>query len=126
MILTDETVENNPILRARNREECRSWLADNCQTEKVVWLIVYHKTSKAPSVHWHDAIENTLCYGWVDSKAKKRGTDNCYLKFTPRNPKSTWGKRSKERALKMIALGLMTSNGQKVIDTARENGKWDA
>ncbi len=105
--------------------EWREWLKENCQTEKSIWLIVYHKTSKMPSVRWHDAIENALCYGWVDSKAQSRNKESCFLKFTPRNPKSKWGKRNKERAIRMTEQGLMTEFGQKLIDIAKETGKWD-
>ncbi|MEZ4907887.1 MAG: hypothetical protein R2771_09695 [Saprospiraceae bacterium] len=114
-----------PSLRALNIEEWRNWLENNCENEKLIWLIVYHKSSKTPSIHWHDAIENALCYGWVDSLAKKRDKESCYLKFTPRNPKSNWGKRSKERAIKMMELNLMTEHGLKLINIAKENGKWD-
>ncbi|HOO10258.1 MAG TPA: hypothetical protein PKW06_09990 [Cyclobacteriaceae bacterium] len=120
----NETVESNPALMVENTKEWRDWLEQNWKKEKVIWLIVFHKTSKTPSVHWHEAIENALCYGWVDSKAKKRDKESCYLKFTPRNPKSNWGKRSKERALRMIERKLMTEHGQKLIDIAKENGKW--
>ncbi len=102
----------------------RQWLNKYCQTEKSVYLIVFHKKSKIPSVHWHDAIENALCFGWVDSKANKRDSESCYLKFTPRNPKSKWGKRNKERAVKMIESGLMTQHGQALIDIAKSTGKW--
>ncbi|WP_369049544.1 YdeI family protein [Tenacibaculum sp. UWU-22] len=125
MIKTIETVESSPTLRVKNVSEWRNWLERNCEKEKIIWLIVYHKSSKTPSVHWHDAIENALCYGWVDSKAKKRDKESCYLKFTPRNPKSNWGKRSKERALRMIEQNLMTEHGLNLIKIAKENGKWN-
>jgi len=125
MTKTIETVESSPTLRVENVSEWRNWLEKNCEKENIIWLIVYHKSSKKPSVHWHDAIENALCYGWVDSKAKKRNKESCYLKFTPRNQKSNWGKRSKERALKMIDKNLMTEHGLKLINIAKENGKWD-
>jgi uncharacterized protein YdeI (YjbR/CyaY-like superfamily) len=101
-----------PSLIAKPTEEWREWLRSNCDSEKSVYLIVYHKKSKTQSVHWHDAIEHALCFGWVDSKAIKRDAESCFLKFTPRNPKSKWGKRNKERALKMIENGLMTEHGQ--------------
>jgi uncharacterized protein YdeI (YjbR/CyaY-like superfamily) len=61
----------------------------------------------------------------VDSKAQSRDKESCFLKFTPRNPKSKWGKRNKERAIKMIEQGLMTEPGQRLIDLAKETGKWD-
>ncbi|MGD9994798.1 MAG: YdeI family protein [Salinivirgaceae bacterium] len=119
-----EIFEGIPTLYVSSLVEWRQWLANNCQTEKAIYLIVYHKKSKVPSVHWHDAIENALCYGWVDSKAKSRDKESCYLKFTPRNKKSKWGKKNKERAQKMIANGLMTEHGQQLIDWAKDTGKW--
>ncbi len=105
-------------------EDWRKWLNDNCQIEKSVWLIVYHKNCKTPSVHWHDAIENSLCFGWVDSKSMKRDKESCYLKFTPRNPKSNWGKRNIERAIKLTDSGLMTQYVQELINIAKSTGKW--
>ncbi|MBK9566096.1 MAG: hypothetical protein IPO37_13230 [Saprospiraceae bacterium] len=120
-----EIIDYKQTLFASSVEEWRKWLSDNCAIEKSVWLIVFHKKSKTPSVHWHDAIENALCYGWVDSKAKKRDEESCYLKFTPRNPKSKWGKRNIERAIKMTKQGLMTKYGQQLIDIAKQTGKWE-
>ncbi|MBN2425264.1 MAG: hypothetical protein JXR46_15310 [Calditrichaceae bacterium] len=120
-----EIKEGIPTLCAASVDEWRQWLENNGQTKQAVWLIVYHKKSKVASVHWHDAIENALCYGWVDSKAAGRDKESCFLKFTPRSPKSKWGKRNKERALKMTEKGLMTKHGQKLIDIAKETGKWD-
>jgi uncharacterized protein YdeI (YjbR/CyaY-like superfamily) len=120
-----ETLDGIPTITVSSTDEWRKWLNANCTAERSIWLIVYHKKSKTPSVHWHDAIENALCYGWVDSKAKGRDKESCYLKFTPRNPKSKWGKRNRERAVRMIELGLMTIHGQLLIDLAKQTGKWD-
>ncbi|NVO19775.1 MAG: hypothetical protein HXX13_08745 [Bacteroidetes bacterium] len=127
---TTKRILNNPdnhqALYASSIAEWRKWLAENGQTEKSAWLIIYHKTSKVHSVHWHDAIEHALCFGWVDSKAVKRDHESCYLKFTPRNPRSKWGIRNKERAAKMINEGFMTAPGKALIDIAIETGKWDS
>jgi uncharacterized protein YdeI (YjbR/CyaY-like superfamily) len=120
-----ETKDGIQTLYIKSMEEWREWLRTHCQTEKSVYLIVYHKKSKTPSVHWHQAIENALCFGWVDSKAHKRDQESCYLKFTPRNPKSKWGKKSGEGAEKMAKNGLMTEYGQKLIDIAKKTGKWE-
>jgi uncharacterized protein YdeI (YjbR/CyaY-like superfamily) len=121
-----ESKDGIKTLYASSLEEWRKWLCGNCETEKAVWLIVYHKQSKTPSVHWLDAIENALCYGWVDSKAQTRDEESAYLKFTPRNPKSHWGKRNQARAQRMIDKGLMTKHGQALIDIAKTAGKWDS
>lgn len=120
-----ETKDGIKTLHASSIQDWRKWLNKNCEKEKSIWLIVYHKNSMTPSVHWHDAIENALCYGWVDSKAVKRDKESVYLKFTPRNPKSKWGKKNKERAEEMTERGLMTKHGQALIDIAKKTGKWD-
>jgi uncharacterized protein YdeI (YjbR/CyaY-like superfamily) len=120
-----ELKENIQTFVARSTEEWRDWLSTHCQTEKSVYLIIFHKSSKIPGIHWHDAIENALCFGWVDSKAIKRDKESCYLKFTPRNPKSRWGKKNKERVIKMTEMGLMTKYGQDLIDISKSTGKWD-
>ena len=104
----------------------RAWLAEHCTTEPAIWLIVYHRDSATPSVHWHDAIEQALCFGWVDSRARKRDADSAYLRFTPRNPKSKWGKKNRARAVKLIASGQMTEHGQKLIDLAQATGRWES
>jgi uncharacterized protein YdeI (YjbR/CyaY-like superfamily) len=119
-----ELKDDAKTLYVSSLRDWRKWLNQNCQTEKSIWLIVYHKNSKTPSVHWHDAIENALCYGWVDSKANSRDKESCFLKFTPRNPKSKWGERNKKRALKMSEQGLTTQYGQRLIDIAKATGKW--
>jgi len=116
--------EYQPSFFARTLAEWRQWLAENGQKEKSVYLIVYHVKSGIPSVHWHDAIEHALCFGWVDSRAYKRDAESCFLRFTPRNAASTWGKKNQQRAQKMIDAGLMTEFGQRMIDIAKTTGKW--
>jgi uncharacterized protein YdeI (YjbR/CyaY-like superfamily) len=119
-----ETVNGVRTLYARDLAEWRSWLEENCRSGEAVWLIVYNKGSSTPSVRWHDAIENALCYGWVDSKAVKRDRESCYLCFSPRNPNSTWGRMNRQRAEKMIEAGLMRPRGQELIDHAKAIGTW--
>ena len=121
-----ETKDGKQAVYAPSRKEWRDWLEANSQTEKSVWLILYHKKSEVESVNLNDATEEALCFGWIDSLCKKRDQESYYLTFTPRNPKkSKWSKPNRERAAKMIEQGLMTKQGQLLIDIARENGKWD-
>jgi uncharacterized protein YdeI (YjbR/CyaY-like superfamily) len=109
---------------ASTTADWRAWLAQNCRSEKEVWLVIYHKDSGTPSVRYHEAIEHALCYGWIDSQARKRDADSSLLRFTPRNPHSTWSGVNRQRAAKMIELGLMTEHGQALIELARANGTW--
>jgi hypothetical protein len=97
----------------------RAWLAQNCRSEKEVWLVIYHTGSGTPSVRYHEAIAHALCYGWIDSQARKRNADSSCLRFTPRNSRSTWSRVNRQRARKMIELGLMTEHGQALIELAR-------
>ena len=120
-----ETKNGVQVFYAKTRDEWRNWLTENCQSEKSVGLIVYHKKSKTPSVHFREAIEEAVCFGWVDSRADKRDDESFYLLFSQRNLKSSWGKVSKERAEKMIKAGLMTVHGQAIIDLAKETGTWN-
>jgi uncharacterized protein YdeI (YjbR/CyaY-like superfamily) len=119
------TAENyTPTLFAKDIDEWRLWLANNCRSESRIFLVVFHKSSKTASVHWHEAIEHALCFGWVDSIAHKRDSESCYLKFTPRNPKSKWGKKNIERANRMISFGFMRQPGLELIEKAKSTGKW--
>ena len=110
----------------KSRNEWRQWLAEHHQREKSVWLIIYHKSSETASVYYEEAVEEALCFGWIDSVAHKRDEESRYQFFSPRKAKSNWSKSNKERAERMIAAGLMTTEGQKRIDLAKETGTWDA
>jgi uncharacterized protein YdeI (YjbR/CyaY-like superfamily) len=102
----------------------RTWLARHCQSEKEVWLVIHHKDSGTPSVRYHEAIEHALCYGWIDSHARTRDADSSLLRFTPRNPRSSWSRVNRQRAARMTALGLMTEHGRALIEQAKANGTW--
>lgn len=121
-----ETKDGIPAFHAKTNEEWRAWLKENGQSEKAVLLIMYHKDSKTLSVPYHEAIEEALCYGWIDSKANKRDDESSFLCFTPRKPKSIWSKINKDRVEKMSSKGLMTPAGQALIDLAKKTGTWDA
>jgi uncharacterized protein YdeI (YjbR/CyaY-like superfamily) len=109
---------------ASTTADWRAWLAQNCQSEKEVWLVICHAGRGTPGVRYHEAIEHALCYGWIDSQARKRDADSCHLRFTPRRPHSTWSRVNRQRAAKMTEQGLMTEYGQAPIELARANGTW--
>ena len=109
---------------ASTTEGWRAWLARNGRSEKEVWLVIHHKDSATPSVRYHEAIEHALCFGWIDSQARKRDPGSSELRFTPRAPRSTWSRVNRERAARMIEQGLMTEHGQALIDLAQARGTW--
>ncbi|GAB3996638.1 hypothetical protein GCM10028807_39710 [Spirosoma daeguense] len=120
-----ETKDGKLAVYAKTQDEWRNWLTANCQTEKSVWLIFYHKKSNVPGINLIDATEEALCFGWIDSLCKKRDAESYYLTFSPRNPKtSKWSKPNIERAERMILEGRMTEHGQRLIEVAKQQGKW--
>lgn len=121
-----ETNNGIEAVYAETRQQWRKWLEENCQSKKNVCLILYHKKSKTPCVSYNDAVEEALCFGWIDSKANKRDPESSFLQFTPRKPKSNWSKSNIERVEKLIKQGLMTEHGQKLIDIAKQTGRWES
>ncbi|MCE7064918.1 YdeI family protein [Dyadobacter sp. CY326] len=121
-----ETKNDIKAFYAASRAAWRNWLAQNGATEKAVWLIIYHKTSKTPSIYYAESIEEALCFGWIDSKSLKRDEESSYLMFTPRKATGKWSGVNKERVARLTAAGLMMPAGQKLIDLAMQTGTWDA
>ncbi len=113
-------------IHAPTRAEWRQWLAENGETEKSVWLAIYKKAGGTPSVTYAEAVDEALCFGWIDSSAKK-GDGNYYLQFfARRNPKSNWSRVNKDKVAKLIQAGLMTGAGMKMVDFAKQTGTWSA
>lgn len=123
-MITEEK-DGKQAVYAKKRSEWRNWLKKNSQSERSVWVILYHKNSNMPGININEATEEALCFGWIDSLAKKRDAESYYLTFTPRNPKSKWSKPNRERVARMTEQGLMTEHGQKLIDMAKNTGRWE-
>jgi uncharacterized protein YdeI (YjbR/CyaY-like superfamily) len=121
-----ETKDVKQAVYAETRVAWRQWLEQNSQTEWSVWLILYHKKSKVESVNYNDAIEEALCFGWIDSLTKNRDAESYYVTFTPRNPKSRWSEPNRVRVERMMQNGAITQHGQRLIDIAKDTGKWEA
>ncbi|HCO66894.1 MAG TPA: hypothetical protein DIT04_03935, partial [Dysgonomonas sp.] len=80
-----------------NREDWREWLADNFETANEVWFVFPQKSSGKKSITYNDAVEEALCFGWIDSTIKPLDKEHRIQRFTPRNPKSTYSQANKER-----------------------------
>ncbi|MGJ1317066.1 YdeI/OmpD-associated family protein [Sphingobacterium spiritivorum] len=114
------------VIYAKSRAEWRQWLADNHQAADSVWLVVFRKESAVRSVLYSEAVEEALCYGWIDSLKKKREPDGCFQFFSKRKAKSNWSAVNKKKIALLIEQNLMTDAGLEVVDMARKNGMWDA
>ena len=124
--MTMEVKNNIQAIFAATRKEWRKWLQKNHKSEQSVWLIIFHKKSKTKSIYYDEAVEEALCFGWIDSKPNKRDEESYYLFFAQRKPKSKWSKANRERAERMTRQGLMTRSGQALIDLAKGSGTWEA
>jgi uncharacterized protein YdeI (YjbR/CyaY-like superfamily) len=105
----------NPLY-VKDREEWRQWLQENHAIEKGVWLMFYKVGSKLPSVRYDEAVEEALCFGWIDSTRKPGNEQYYFQRFTPRKNKHNWSDLNKRRAAKMLQAGLMTPAGLEAVD----------
>ncbi|MEL7002962.1 MAG: YdeI/OmpD-associated family protein [Bacteroidota bacterium] len=120
-----ETYKNVQAIVAEDSTAWRQWLEDNHSQETAVWLIIFRKESDHASVYYPQAVDDALCYGWIDSKPNKRDDHSYYQYFSARNPKSNWSKVNKDKVERLIAEGLMRPAGFKIIEIAKQNGTWD-
>lgn len=113
-------------LYTADRAEWRAWLVENHDIAKGVWLIYYKKESGKPRVSYDEAVEEALCFGWIDSVVSKIDEESYMQLFTPRKTKSGWSRTNKLRIERLLATGLMESAGLKSIEIAKENGTWES
>lgn len=119
-------MNGEPALHARTAADWRAWLDEHAASQRAIWLIIYHKRSPTPSVLVPEAVEQALCFGWIDSHARRRDAESWYLRFTPRRPRSNWSQVNRARTEKLIAQDLMRPGGQAQIDLAKRTGRWPA
>lgn len=122
----NERFKDSITFYAPTRKAWRNWLDKNHDKEYAVWLIIFHKTSETPSVYYPEAVEEALCYGWIDSAPRKRDSESQYLYFSRRKPKSKWSKANRDRVELLTAQGLIMPAGQALIDLAKRTGTWEA
>lgn len=108
----------------KSQKEWREWLIKNHDSKQSVWLIGYKKQANKPTVSWSDAVDEALCFGWIDSTRKSIGDDTFIQFFTRRKPNSTWSKINKAKVERLIEDGLMQKAGFESIQRAKENGSW--
>lgn len=107
-----------------SRTAWRNWLAENHAVKESVWLICYKKKTGVPTISWSEAVDEALCFGWIDSTRRTLDDDSFIQFFTRRKPSSTWSKINKDKVEKLESEGLMTDAGRKCIDIAKQNGSW--
>lgn len=102
----------------------REWLQANHATRQSVWLVYYKKAANQPSLTWSQAVDEALCFGWIDSQAQPLDGERYRQYFSRRKPTSAWSKVNKEKVARLLAEGQMTGAGLASIATAQQNGSW--
>jgi uncharacterized protein YdeI (YjbR/CyaY-like superfamily) len=111
---------------AKNRQSWRNWLQKNHDKEVNVWLIIYKKGSGTSSVSYEEAVEEALCFGWIDSKPNKRDAESFFQFFARRKPGSNWSALNKRRVEKLLEKNLIHRSGWAMIELAKKTGTWTA
>lgn len=114
------------VIKAKNREAWRKWLKDNHDKIDAIWLLIYKKESSIESVYYNEAVDEALCFGWIDSKPNQRDHESYYQYFSKRNPKSNWSKVNKEKIKRLLENNLMSERGLEMVALAKSSGTWDA
>lgn len=112
------------IYYPKSRTDWRQWLEKNHQSKQSVWLVYYTKKSNVPTLNWSEAVDEALCFGWIDSTRKTMDESSFMQFFSKRKPKSNWSKINKKTVQQLIESGRMTKVGYESVETAKQNGSW--
>jgi uncharacterized protein YdeI (YjbR/CyaY-like superfamily) len=106
------------------KQHWRKWLEKNHICKDAVWLIHYKQNAGKPTIRWSDAVDEALCFGWIDSKGVTIDEFSFKQYYCKRKPNSTWSKVNKEKLKQLIAENKMTDAGLACVEIAKQNGSW--
>jgi uncharacterized protein YdeI (YjbR/CyaY-like superfamily) len=118
--------DKSRIKSFRSEAEFEAWLSKHHDCESELWLKIHKKDSGLPSVTNAEAIDVALCWGWIDGLRKAFDERSFLQRFSPRKPKSLWSQINRDKCAKLVAAGRMTPHGQRQIEAAKADGRWDA
>lgn len=126
MLLILEGIMQNEIeiFYPTNQKEWRLWLAKNHLQKDAVWVVFYKQKAGKPTLKWSNAVDEALCFGWIDSVKKTLDEERSIQFFSKRKPQSTWSKINKDKVQKLIDTKQITKAGLQTIETAKQNGSW--
>ena len=112
------------LVHPLSRAEWRAWLETNHTRREGAWLVTFKKATGKPRVEYEEAVEEALCFGWVDSKPQKLDEERSLLWFAPRKGGTGWSKPNKERVERLLAAGKMAPAGLAKVEAAKADGTW--
>ncbi len=121
-----DTYKDSPVVPFADAKAFHDWLEENHSTSTGIWIKFYRKNSAIPSVTYKQALDEALCYGWIDGPIKKLdGHDWWIHKFSPRRPQSIWSVNNQKHVERLTSERRMTVAGQRAVDMAKADGRWD-
>ena len=114
-----------PIKAFKTPEDFRAWLERNHDESKGIYVRYFKKASGKPTIVYKQALDEALCFGWIDGHVKSID-DDCYIqRFTPRRPKSNWSKVNRDHVARLVKEGRMRPAGLREVERAKADGRWD-
>ena len=113
-------------LLVKDAAEWRSWLEQHHATSPGVWLVLHKKGGNTTELDYEAALQEALCFGWIDGQGKSRDNESSLQRMTRRGPKSVWSARNVNRIEQLEAAGRMTPAGRAAVDAAKADGRWEA
>ncbi|QCO96954.1 hypothetical protein FCN77_03455 [Arthrobacter sp. 24S4-2] len=113
-------------LLVKDADEWRAWLEQHHATSPGVWLVLHKKGGNATELDYEAALQDALCFGWIDGQSKRRDDESSFQRMTRRGPKSVWSARNVDRIEKLEAAGRMTAAGRAAAEAAKADGRWEA
>src|SRR3954468_12003775 len=104
-------------------EALRAWLSANHATSPGVWLALTKKGGTVTTLTWQHAVDEALCFGWIDGQARKRDDETSWIRFTPRRPRSVWSQRNIANVARLEERGRMLPTGRAAVDAAKADGR---
>jgi uncharacterized protein YdeI (YjbR/CyaY-like superfamily) len=118
-------VDNYPIVSCETQKDWRDWLEQNYDSVKGIWLRLNKKNSGITLIFYDEALDEALCYGWIDGQLKSLDEKAYLQKFTPRRTKSPWSKRNIDHIARLTKEGRMRPSGLREAEAAKADGRWD-
>jgi uncharacterized protein YdeI (YjbR/CyaY-like superfamily) len=120
------SADDLPILEFADRSAWARWLDAEHASSRGIWLKFAKKASGVPTVVHAEALEEALCYGWIDGQARPQDETYYLMRFTPRRPRSKWSQNNRDKATKLIEQGRMKPAGIAQVEAAKQDGRWEA
>lgn len=119
-------IQSIPEIVVKSRNDWRKWLSKNHLKSTSIFLVLYKKSSSLYSMSADEAIDEALCFGWIDSVPKKRDLESFCILFSKRNPRSNWSAVNKRKVARLMKEGLMQAEGIRMVELAKKSGTWTA